>query len=427
MSEQRNSEGLLSGYRALDLTDEKGLLCGKMLGDLGADVIKIEHPGGDPARDIGPFYKDTPDREKSLFWFFTNTSKRGITLNIETADGREIFKRLAKTADFVIESFEPGYMAGLGLGYPDLEKLNPRIIMTSITPFGQTGPYAHYQATDMEMWAMGGLMWLCGDSDRQPSRVSAPQAFFHGSAQGAVGSLVAWYHRQSQGEGQHVDVSIQDAVILTLMDASEYWDLNKINRSRGGGAFSRRPRPSRGDLIFQRICSCKDGQIVWPYNLAGGAQAGLVTSTTNIVDMANREGLAGDLAGYDWKKLDMDTITQEEADHHAEVFTRFYMTRTKLQLMQEAVERAYILAPLNNVKDILESPQLKARNYWTEVKHPDLGDAIIYPGAPVKSSDLPWRIWRRAPFIGEHNEEVYIDELGLSAEELALLKARGVI
>jgi len=161
MSEQGNSEGLLSGYRVLDLTDEKGLICGKILSDRGADVIKIERPGGDPARNIGPFYKDIPDPQKSLSWFFTNLNKRGITLNIETADGREILKRLVKTAHFVIESFEPGYMEGLGLGYCDLEKINPGIVMTPITPFGQTGPHAHYQATDIVLWSMGGMQYMC--------------------------------------------------------------------------------------------------------------------------------------------------------------------------------------------------------------------------------------------------------------------------
>jgi len=140
---------MLSPYRVLDLTDEKGLLCGKLLGDLGADVIKVERPGGDPARNIGPFYHDETDPEKSLFWFAFNTSKRGIALDIETADGQEVFKRLVQSADSVIESFPPGYMDRLGLGYPALEKVNPGVIMVSITPFGQTGPYKDYKTCDI--------------------------------------------------------------------------------------------------------------------------------------------------------------------------------------------------------------------------------------------------------------------------------------
>ena len=425
MSVREKSEGLLSGYRVLDLADEKGLLCGKILGDLGADVIKVERPGGDPARNLGPFYKDMPGPEKSLLWFFTNTSKRGITLNIEAADGQAIFKRLVGAADFVIESFDPGYMGSLGLDYPELEKVNPGIIMTSITPFGQTGPYAHYKATDIVIWGMGGMMYLCGDADRPPTRVSVPQAYYQGGIQGAVGSMVAFYYRQTSGEGQHVDVSIQDAIPLTLQDVNEYWDMNKFIRTRGG-AISRRPR-AKGDLLYRVIWPCKDGYVFWKHALAGGAHAGNVASTKSILEMADRQGLAGDLMSYDWTRFDTTTIAQEEVDRQAEVFTRFFLTRTKLELMQEAVDRAIMLGPMNDMKDVMENPQLKAREFWVTAEHPELNDALTYPGAPVKTNALPWRMWRCAPLIGEHNEELYLGELGLSREELATLKARGVI
>ena len=136
MTENQKKESMLGPYRVLDLSDEKGLLCGKILGDLGADVLKVEKPSGDSARKLGPFYHDEPDPEKSLFWFALNTSKRGVTLDIDTADGREIFKKLVKKADFVIETFKPGYLESLGLGYKDLEKINPAVILVSITPFG---------------------------------------------------------------------------------------------------------------------------------------------------------------------------------------------------------------------------------------------------------------------------------------------------
>lgn len=158
MVKKAKVEGMLSPYRVLDLTDEKGLLCGKLLGDLGADVIKIEPPGGDTSRNVGPFYKDIPDPERSLFWFAFNTSKRGITLDIETADGQDVFKRLVTSADFVIESFPPGHMDRLGLGYPALNEINPGVIMVSISPFGQTGPYKDYKSPDIVACAMGGQM-----------------------------------------------------------------------------------------------------------------------------------------------------------------------------------------------------------------------------------------------------------------------------
>ena len=166
--ESQKEEGLLSPYRVLDLTDEKGLLCGKLLADLGADVIKVEKPCGDSARNIGPFYHDIVSPETSLFWFAYNANKRSITLDFTTRDGKGIFERLVKTADFVVESFPPDYLAGLGLDYKDLARINPRIVMASITAFGHTGPYAHYKGSDIVVFAMGMLMSQTGDKDRPP-------------------------------------------------------------------------------------------------------------------------------------------------------------------------------------------------------------------------------------------------------------------
>jgi len=409
----------------LDLADEKGLLCGKVLGDFGADVIKIERPGGDPARNIGPFHKDIPHPERSLFWLFTNTSKRGITLNIETADGREIFKRLVKAADFVIESFEPGYMDSLGLGYPALEKIKPDIIMTSITPFGQSGPYAHFKATDIVGAGLGGMMRIYGEPDRAPVRHSQPQFFFLGSIHGAVGSVVAHCHRQLTGEGQQVDVSCQQAVTLALMMASEYWDIVRAQYVRAGPSiFSGRPTPP-GPINIRYIYPCKDGHVMAYFR--GGAQLGMVLSSKAIVAMANREGMLLDLKDYDWAHLDVSRVPQEELGRMEGLATEFFLTKTKAELFEEAIKESILLCPATTVKDILESPQLKVRDFWVEVEHPELGDTIAYPGAPVKASEAPWRVWRRAPLIGEHNEEIYHGELGLPKEELSLLKARGVI
>jgi crotonobetainyl-CoA:carnitine CoA-transferase CaiB-like acyl-CoA transferase len=214
---------MLSCYRVIDLTDEKGFLCGKILADLGADVIKIEKPGGDASRDKGPFYHNIPDPEKSLLWFAYNTSKRGITLNIETSDGKDIFKKLVKTADFVIESFVPGYMDEMGLGYSVLSKINQRIILVSISPFGQTGPFARLKASDMTVFAMGLLMSQSGDVDRPPVQVSFPQSFINASADAAVGAMVAHYYREMTGEGQQVDVSAMESVLVVTTDIQPRW------------------------------------------------------------------------------------------------------------------------------------------------------------------------------------------------------------
>ena len=193
---EQQAEGMLGPYRVLDLTDEKGMLCGKILGDLGADVIKVERPGGDPVRQIGPFYNDEVDPEKSLLWFALNASKRGVTLDIETADGQETFRRLVETADFVVESFSPGYLDGLGLGYSALREVNPGVIVVSITPFGQTGPYRRYSGPDIVTWAMSGQLYPCGNADRPPVRVShRALSYLHAGGAAAAGAMMALHHR----------------------------------------------------------------------------------------------------------------------------------------------------------------------------------------------------------------------------------------
>lgn len=410
----------------LDLTDEKGVLCAKILGDLGADVIKVEPPQGDPARDIGPFHHDIPHPEKSLFWFYTNINKRGITLNIETTDGRELFNRLVKTADFIIESFEPGYMDSLGLGYSELERINPRLIMTSITPFGQSGPYAHYKVTDLVGVAMGGMVRLFGEFDRQPNRISAPQFYFFGGLHAAVGSMVALYYRELTGEGQHVDVSCQQAVVLALMLAVEIWDIMKLSY-RGTGPVFVSPRPMPAGLLFVRsVFPCKDGHVL--LYLQGGAQVGMAKSSATLVKMANEEGMALELKDYDWSQYDGASISQEERSNLENPIADFLLTKTKAELLNASLERGILIMPVNTIKDAVEGEQLKARDFWVEVEHPELGETITYPGFPIKWTELPpYRPRRPAPLLGEHNPEVYERELGLSRQELVLLRNRGII
>ena len=203
---------MLSPYRILDLTTERGMFCGQILGDLGADVIMIEPPGGSPARHLGPFYHDMPHPDRSLFWWALNRNKRSITLDITSSDGQMILRRLVAGAHFLIESDMPGALAAYGLGYDDLAVLNPALVYVSITPFGQDGPKAHYADSDLIILAAGGPLVLTGDADRPPVRVSVPQASLHAGAEAAVAALIAHHERQHSGRGQHVDVSAQQAV-----------------------------------------------------------------------------------------------------------------------------------------------------------------------------------------------------------------------
>jgi len=416
---------MLSSYQVLDLTDEKGFLCGKTLADLGTDVIKVEKPGGDTGRNIGPFYKDIPYPEKSLFWFYTNLNKRGITLNLETKEGREILKKLLTKADIVIESFEPGYMDSLGLGYSELERINPGIIMTSITPFGQEGPYSHFKATDIVGVSMGGMVRIYGECGESPCRISLPQFYFLGSLHAAAGTMMALYYRELTGEGQWVDVSCQEAVAQSLMDVSSWWDLNKVN-IKGTGAWVVSPRPKPlGDLHVRRVWECKDGYVVFVF--AGGAAPGMVASSKALVELANENGMALEIKDYDWSQWDATSVTQEEADRLMKPIADFLKTRTKAELFGEALKRSILLAPIQHVGELVPSPQLKHRGFWVDVCHPELEDTITYPGYPIKVSSFTYHPQRRAPLIGEHNEEIYIGELGLSKEDLTLLRAQGVI
>ncbi|PIU23508.1 MAG: hypothetical protein COT13_02715 [Chloroflexi bacterium CG08_land_8_20_14_0_20_45_12] len=416
---------MLSSYQVLDLTDEKGFLCGKTLADLGTDVIKVEKPGGDTGRNIGPFYKDIPHPEKSLFWFYTNLNKRGITLNLETKEGREILKKLLTKADIVIESFEPGYMDSLGLGYSELERINPGIIMTSITPFGQEGPYSHFKATDIVGVSMGGMVRIYGECGESPCRISLPQFYFLGSLHAAAGTMMALYYRELTGEGQWVDVSCQEAVAQSLMDVSSWWDLNKVN-IKGTGAWAVSPRPEPlGDLHVRRVWECKDGYVVFVF--AGGAAPGMVASSKALVELANENGMALEIKDYDWSQWDATSVTQEEADRLMKPIADFLKTRTKAELFGEALKRSILLAPIQHVGELVPSPQLKHRGFWVDVCHPELEDTITYPGYPIKMSSFTYHPQRRAPLIGEHNEEIYIGELGLSKEDLTLLRAQGVI
>lgn len=409
------TEGLLSPYRVLDLCDEKGLFCGKLLGDMGADVIKIEVPGGDAVRNKGPFYKDEVDPEKSLYWFSLNTSKRGITLDITKPEGKDIFKRLVKTADFVIESFHPGYMAGLGLGYADLEKINPGVIVVSITPFGQTGPYRDWKGPDMVMWALGAgpFMRTFDSADRPPFRISHhPQTYFHGGTEATVGAMAALNYRARTGEGQQVDVSIQECV--SWHPLGDY-DLNKRVMQRG-----RVLNP----LKVTHIWPCKDGHVMWRYT--GGPAA--KRHSTPLANWIIEEGFGDDwFKNFDWENFNHFTSTQDVVDHMEELTSNFFMSKTKAELMAGAIKYRIMLYPISNAADLLESPQLAYREFWTEVEHPELNNTIRYPGKWANNSETPPRISRRAPLIGEHNEEIYSGELGMSAKSLDQLKQSGVI
>ncbi|OGQ76798.1 MAG: hypothetical protein A3G94_01620 [Deltaproteobacteria bacterium RIFCSPLOWO2_12_FULL_60_16] len=421
MPDQEKRAGLLSPFRVLDLTDELGFLCGKILGDLGADVIKIERPGGDAARGIGPFFHGRPDPEKSLYWFGFNNNKRGVTLNLESPRGRELFSRLAGGADFLIESFVPGYLDGLDLGYAALSRKNPRLVHTSITPFGQTGPYSRFLASDIEILAMSGCMSLTGDPERPPLRASFPQSYHWTGSYAAAGTLMAHLHRQRSGEGQQVDVSAQACLLWAFSHAHVFWDLNRHLEKRAGSFMTGRSITGAKMRVFW---PCKDGYLNF---IIYGGEAGRRTNHA-LVEWMDSKGTAPEfLKNKEWKTFNIAAVTQEEIDQMEEPIARFFEQVTKKEFLEQVIQREMLGYPVAAVQEIFDNPQLEARQFWQSLEHPELGTSIVYPGGFAKFSDAPCRIWRRAPLIGEHNEEIYCGELRLKKDDLAKLKKDGVI
>ncbi|MFA4837350.1 MAG: CaiB/BaiF CoA-transferase family protein, partial [Dehalococcoidia bacterium] len=381
----------------------------------GAEVIKVERPGGDQSRNIGPFYHDVPHPERSLHWFAYNTNKKGITLNLQNSEGKEIFKRLAQTSDFIIESFAPGFLDELGLGYSILSQVNPAIILVSITPFGQTGPYRDYKSSDIVAMAMGGLMYVTGDSDRPPVRVSVEQSHLHAGAQAAIGALLALHHRALTGLGQTVDVSIQESVIPTVPEVISYWQFDKYKIQRSG------PYVFRGEAWQRATWPCKDGQI--GMRILTGVYAKAITP---LVEWMEEEGLAGNLKDVKWDEIDVSQVTQEDYDSWEDQFTTFFLCHTKEELYREAIKRGIHLLPAYAPDELVNDKQLASRSYWTEVAHPELGASITYPGPFARLNDAPLDIRMRSPLIGEHNHEIY-QELGISLKELAALREADII
>lgn len=412
-------ENMLIPYRVLDLTDERGLICGKTLGDLGADVIQIEPPGGNSARELGPFYREIPSAEESLYWFAYNANKRSVTLNLESADGQDMFKKLAAEAGFVIESFPPGHLDRLGIGYLDLSRINPSLIFTSITPFGQTGPYRDCKTCDLVSMALGGYVYLTGDPDRPPVRIGFPQAYLHAGMAAAAGTMVAHYHRQLTGEGQQVDVSIHEVCSWIPTDSAIYWEMNRVLEERHGGA---RVRPTTGARM-KRIWECKDGYV--SFDMYGARLAR--NFMTPLVAWMAEEGAAPDfLKEIDWNTFDYFAAPPGLVERVAEPIGRFFAGRTREELLWGGVSRRCCIYPVATPGDVATSKQLEARGFWVDVEHDWLTARIKYPGSSIRASETVSPVTRRAPRVGEHNVEVY-EELGLSRKELMTLRRRGVI
>jgi crotonobetainyl-CoA:carnitine CoA-transferase CaiB-like acyl-CoA transferase len=346
---------MFDGIRILDLGEEPAFLAGKILAELGADVIKVEPPGGDRRGRRGPWLGDVEDPERSLSWLALNTSKRGITLDLARPRGRELLRDLAVGADVVLESFAPGVMKDWGLGFEALHAHNPRLVYCALTPFGQTGPYAHYRAGDLAVVAMGGNAGMTGDPDRPPVRCTMPTAWFHAGPEAALGIAMALWAREENGRGQFVDVSMQECQLATLVTGPGQYARSKRLRRRSGAVLGN----------TREIWKASDGYVT--FGLRGGPAR--IPNLIATVEYMAEEGMAPEwLRKFDWESYNHNTLAPEEIEKLERAFGAFFATKTRRELYEQALVRRMMLAPCNDAREISEQPQLRYRELFTSVE-----------------------------------------------------------
>ncbi len=329
---------------------------------------------------------------------------------------------MVKEADFLLESYPPGYMDSLGLGYKKLAAENPKLIYTAITPFGQSGPYRDFQGGDLEIMALSGLMSLTGHPGGQPLRISLSQSEAWSSLYAAMGALTALSHRQAGGSGQFVDVSAQEVCVILCAHAPWFWDYNRDTPSREGEFMTGRTITG---AKFRTVWPCKDGYLTF---IIYGGPAGQKTNY-ELTKWMDSLGMAPDCMKQkgDWKQFDVAIITQQEVDEMEIAFKNFFVNITKAEYLKGVAERGMLGYPVSSADDILADDQLEDRNFWQPLELPGRDQPIKFPGAFAKFSGMECGIRFRAPLLGEHNQAVYGDEMGYSSQEIVRLRTAGII
>ena len=372
--------------RVLDLTDERGQLCGQILADLGADVVLIEPPGGSHSRTVGPFAGDIEDRERSLVHWSQNRGKRSVELDLDGADGRAALLDLVRGADVVVDSFDPGHLDRRGLGHEVLSEANPALVHVSITAFGSDGPKADWAYSDLTLAAAAGPMALTGDDDRAPLRVSLPQAFLHAGADAAGATLVALYERDHHsGLGQHVDISAQQSYSV----ASQSYLLSHPCRTGAASRSAGGIRPQNLDAQIQLLWPCADGQVSITFLF--GASIGPFTQ--RLMSWIHDEGFCDAATrDKDWvgfgARLFAGTETVEEYGRIKQIVTDFCATKTKAELFEATFSRRVLIAPVTTTEELLASEQFADRRFWHDVDCGTTG-TVRFPGAFAKFSATP--------------------------------------
>ena len=394
-------EQALSGLLVLDLSRNiSGPYCTKLLCDYGADVIKLEPPrSGDPSRRAGPFPGDVPDMEKSGLFLHLNTGKKSVTLDVHSEAGSRLAGRLAEKADVLVENFAPGTMAKLGLDYDTLSAANPSLIMASISYFGQWGPYRDWCGSDIVAHATGGLMWLTGEPAREPLRLPLSQAEYQAGLNAAVAVMCALHFRDDSGEGQHIDVSVQESVASILEGALSAYAYSGYVMGRIGSRHQQKC-PSR-------IIKASDRYV----HIQSGANWDHFATLVDAPQLMQPR-----LASI---------LRYRYADEVEESVEPWVERHTAREVFEAAQEWRIPAAVVLDTGELPDDPQYEARGYFQETDHPAAGK-FKYPGPPFRMGRTPPGV-RRAPLLGEHNREVYIDMLGLSRSEFDRLEESDVI
>ncbi len=397
------SEQALSGIKVIDLAEGiSGSYCAKLMADFGADVIKVEAPkNNDGLRKIGPFKDDDPSPEKSGTFFYLNTNKKSVTIDLESSRGQEIFKRLVKDTDVVIESFRPGKMADMGLSYNTLKEINPNLVMTSITWFGQNGRYRDFKATNFTAFGLAGAMYMMRQTrwpDTRPTILGGKQAEY---TAGLIGYVVTMAAVISPVKGTWIDLSVMEALASTLTGVSA--DYSYIGLSRRTLPWAIHGFPT------QENYPCKDGFV----NLTPGL-GGTKVIADLIEKPEERENPLLVKAGARVK----------EPEKFEELVLPWLKEHKKWEITEKAQKLKLAFAPILSPKELLDDPQLKAREFFVKTEHPEMGE-VTYPGAPAKLSKTPWKAGR-APLLGEHTEEI-LTGIGYTKSDLTALSNEGII
>jgi CoA:oxalate CoA-transferase len=377
--------GPLSGYRVLDIAGPLGLHCTKLLADMGADVIKIEAPSGDESRRIPPFKDDTPHPEKSLYFLHFNTNKRSITLDVEKPDGRAVFLELVRKADVILETARPGRMDELGIGYP-------------------SGPWRDYKANDMAGIALGNLLYLAGEPGEPPLQPPGEIAYGMASTYGAFGIAVALYHRLDSGKGQYIDVSMHEC-------AGHIAGYFIPNYGYTGEKPARASRKGEETDLYD------------PYATKNGYARIFIIPVEQWRRLVDWMGSPPEISGPEFEKM---SYRRKHPDIVTKCIAEFCAKRTKEELYDEGQKRRIAVTPINTVGEFIEMEQTKARGLFVDMEHPVIGKYKQF-GVVPRLMETPGSIYRPAPLLGEHNKEIYVDELGMNNDDLVALRAEGVI